>query len=321
MNNLLVRLWLLMEFKYLRSMQKIKSILFKERAGKGFLWIFIFLGVSIIGFGVYTMVRSLRCAAWPTTEGVVQKTEMKRSHSSEGSDTFSPDITYSYQVAGTNYKSTRLAFGAMSSSTDYAQGVLNRYPVGRKVPVHYSPDDPKLAVLETGIHGGTWVCFGVGGGFVLMGWMFLQMQSPKFATQITCSADGETQVPKLPVLAGVLFIAAGALTLFRQSSHGVPSWIGWAAGAAFVLMGLLILAWRLQNKLYSKILTWAFVLVFLAILHWVSFGQGERIGSSTTPFSHSEGVNVRVYFAAFTIFFDLTLMAGFVYRLVNKQND
>ena len=64
----------------------------------------------------------------------------------------------------------------MSSSSEYAQGILNRYPVGKKVSVHYSPGDPSEAVLETGIHGGAWICLGVGTAFGLFGIMFLQIQ-------------------------------------------------------------------------------------------------------------------------------------------------
>ena len=70
---------------------------------------------------------------------------------------YSAAVTYEYRVVGEKYTGNKIAFGAMSSSASYAHGVLDRYPVGKQVVVHYSPEHPAEAVLETGIHGGTWM--------------------------------------------------------------------------------------------------------------------------------------------------------------------
>jgi hypothetical protein len=82
-----------------------------------------------------------------------------------------------------------------------------------------------------------------------------------------------------------------------------------------------VLALHLQDKLYSRILMWAFVLIFLVIFHWVSFGPGERIGTATTPFSQHSGVSVKTPFAAFTVFLDIAILAGGVRWLLKGRRN
>ena len=105
----------------------------------------------------------------------MQSANVKSHSGSKGGTTYSAEVTYAYQVAGTNYTGDKVSIGQMSSSSDYARGIVNRYPAGKKVSVYYSPDDATDAVLETGIHGGTWICFGVGTAFTLFGILFLQI--------------------------------------------------------------------------------------------------------------------------------------------------
>jgi hypothetical protein len=286
-----------------------------------FLWLFILIGAIAIGCGAWTLLRSLRCARWPITEGTIEAAEMRRQSGSHGSDTYSANITYEYHVADVHYESTRLAFGAMSASSEYARGILNRYPVGKKVPVHYGPGNPELAVLETGIHGGTWIALGVGTVFVLAGWMFLQVSSSaNRAGQTTPTTQSNAGLQQPPILMGVIFMLMGSFVFFMEPSRGTPHWILYAVGGFFVLMGLFLLALHLQNKLYSKILTWAGVLAFLVIFHWVSFGPGERIGTATTPFFSRSGVNVRTPFAAFTVLLDVIILAAGVRWLMRRTN-
>lgn len=125
----------------------------------------IFIGAIGIGCGVWTLLQTLKCERWPTTEAVITAATISHSKQENAS------ISYIYQVAGIPYTGNRLASGQ-----DMAHGrwILEKYPVGKKVPVHYSSADPQLAVLETGIHAGTWNYFGVGTGFMLFGWVFLR---------------------------------------------------------------------------------------------------------------------------------------------------
>jgi hypothetical protein len=293
-----------------------------NRGTRAFLGLFILVGVAALGCGAWTLLQSLRCERWPTAEGMIETAEMRRESGSHGSHTYSANISYNYQVAGIRYDGTRLAFGAMSASSEYAQGILKRYPVGKKVPVHYASDNPELAVLETGIHGGTWICFGVGTVFVLAGWMFMQQSSSaNRAGQTAQTTQTNVGQQQPPVLMGVIFMLMGSFVFFMEPSAGTPRWILYAVGGFFVLMGVFLLALHLQNKLYSKILMWAGLLTFLVIFHWVSFGTGERIGTTTSPFSQHIGVSVRTPFAVFTVLLDMAILAFGGRRLIKGRKD
>ena len=87
-----------------------------------FLSLFILAGAVAVGAGFWNLFRGLRCESWPSVEGVVDQAEMKSHSGNKGGVTYSAEISYHYQVAGTNYTGARLAFGTMSSSASRAQG-------------------------------------------------------------------------------------------------------------------------------------------------------------------------------------------------------
>jgi hypothetical protein len=301
-----------------------------SRGVQSFLLLFVAIGVAVVGAGVWTLVKSIRTESWPVTDGVIESANVKAHSGSKGGTSYSPEVTYTYRVGGAKYDGDKIAVGQMSSSSEYAHGVLSRYPVGSKVTVHYSPTDPAEAVLETGIHGGTWICFGVGTAFVLFGAMFLQIMRAANRAQLPGAAasstvrtnpDGSISLDKPPVLMGVIFLLAGVGICFAQPSGGTPHWVIYAAGGMFALAGVFIVLYQLENKLYSKIPMLIAVALLLAIFHWVSFGGGERIGTSSTPFSTQSGVNVRWPFAIFTSFFDLILLAAAIHWLVKRRRD
>ena len=287
-----------------------------------FCSLFIVIGLVAVGVGVRLLIKSLRSEHWPVTDGIVQSSEMKSHEGSKGGMTYSAEVTYSYQVAGTGYTGAKIAIGQMSSSSEYARGVLDRYPVGRKISVHYSPGDPSDAVLETDIHGGTWICLGVGTAFTLFGILFLQISRAAARAQlpgapqsssVTVQPDGTVSMDKPPVLMGVIFLLAGIGICFLPPSSGTPRWVIYAAGGMFASGGLLLLLYRLESKVYYKIAMAPVVLAFLAIFHWISFGPGERNGTVSTLFSVTHGVSVKTPFAIFTILMDLVILAGLIH--------
>ena len=288
------------------------------------------MGVGIVGWGGWTLIKSIRTNDWPVTEGVIQSARQKEHSDNDGSSTYSAEVTYTYQIAGISYTGDKIAIGQMSSSAAYAQSVLSRYPVGQKVSVHYSPTDPAQAVLETGIHGGTWICFAVGTVFALFGIMFLQLMRNAATAEMSGSlksssapeaTEGRETTNKPPVLLGLIFLIAGGAICFGQPSNGTPQWILYAAGGLFGSAGLYILLARLENKLFSKLATLLMLALFLAIFHWVSFGAGERLGTSTTPFSSRSGVNVKTPFAIFTILMDVVIIALLVHRFSKRRKE
>lgn len=102
----------------------------------------------VFPFAVWNAWKNVQLAkastTWPATAGTVTASERKRVTLRT-----QPRVVYSYAVNGTSYTSERISFaaGVPPKETDE---FLARYPVGKNVSVHYSPEKPSDAVLEPG---------------------------------------------------------------------------------------------------------------------------------------------------------------------------
>ncbi|MFC6446126.1 DUF3592 domain-containing protein [Shinella zoogloeoides] len=115
---------------------------------------------------------------WPTAQGSITSSEIEafRIHSFfEGfwrrpwRILFKSRVRYAYTVAGQEYASDRIAFGATvaASLTALIGGDARRYPEGGRVTVHHDPANPALAVLECRVRG-LWILWG-GASAMLIG--------------------------------------------------------------------------------------------------------------------------------------------------------
>jgi hypothetical protein len=302
-----------------------------NRGTQLFALLFAIIGLGAVAVGISMMIKSVRSEHWPVTEGVIQSSEMKSHTNDKGSTTYSAAVTYTYKVDKIGYIGERISIGqSSSSSSEKAQGILSRYPVGTKVSAHYSPDDPSESVLETGIHGGTWAIIGIGTFFTLIGTMFLQIQRAAAKAQMPGATqsssvkvlpDGSMTMNKPPVLMGVIFILMGSFIPFGEPGEGVPYWGGYVAAGIFISAGIALLLARLENKTYAKIFGALAGVLLMAVFNWVSFAPGERIGSSSTPFGTHTGVNVKTGFAVITSIFDLALLAFVVQWLLKRRKN
>ena len=278
-----------------------------SREGRTFCSLFVMVGMVVSCVGVWELIKSLRTKHWPVAEGIVQSAEVR---SGPDGDTYYAEVTYDYRVNGVSYTGDKIAVGEMSTSAANAQGILNRYPVGKKVTVHYAPAHPSEAVLETSIHGGTWLCLGLGAGFILSGSMFLQMQraaaraqapgAPK-SSSAQVLADG-----KPPVMMGVIFLLAGiGICFVPRDSPSDPRWLMYAVGAVFGCGGIMLLLTRLEDKKYGKIAGWVFSVPLLIIFNSVSFGSRELD-------------MLTALFALFTVVLDVAIVAGVIHWVVKR---
>ena len=105
----------------------------------------VFAGVWLIATQSEMLVTTRQHVNWPTTEGTVVTSEVV------GTRAFHPHIVYQYTVAGVTYRdSTALdlpSVGGRHTAYDAASWIVEQYPVGRKVTIHYNPDNP----TESGI--------------------------------------------------------------------------------------------------------------------------------------------------------------------------
>ena len=140
---------------------------------KLFLLVIAGVGLLITAGGGYFVSRSWQARAWPTVEGQVTKSEVKRESAIGDTDEevqYRAVVKYSFKVDGRSYAGERIAFGlGTSNRSSDAKKIVNRYPAGRAIEIHYNPTDPSDAVLETNITGFAIITLVVGPIILLAG--------------------------------------------------------------------------------------------------------------------------------------------------------
>jgi hypothetical protein len=128
---------------------------FFDRPGP-FLQAFTIFAATFFPFAAFNAARirwneARACAsgAWPTVPGKVEWSRIERTP--RGHTTyFRLVIDYRYEVGGRDYEGDTVQFGPPRVT---GQGLIERladkYTAGAQVTVHYDPDDPRNAVLET----------------------------------------------------------------------------------------------------------------------------------------------------------------------------
>ncbi len=101
---------------------------------------FLLFGVLAAVDLAFEVRDGLAARAWPTVEGEVT---MSRRH--QGRSRLK-DFEYRYTIDGQDYENWRAAFVRVP----YVNPLHEAYPAGRRVAVHYDPDDPERAVIEPG---------------------------------------------------------------------------------------------------------------------------------------------------------------------------
>ncbi len=148
-------------------------------------WTFTIIGLALI-VAAYLMhmraqTRGKKAASWPTTVGTIRSAVVGVISMSSNNDPMSgssnmltPVITYAYEVAGQKLECARFRVGVdpRFNTPAKAQALVDKYPVGAPVTVHYDPSNPSLAALDltigenygalmVGAFGGTILFFGL----------------------------------------------------------------------------------------------------------------------------------------------------------------
>ncbi len=144
-----------------------------------FLAFFMLFGVAMLGPGLQNLWYAHASQGWPITNGIVVYAEkeaarwvIQDSKGRAGQLTMQgAPMAYQYEVNGTRYFSNVRHFGQFlrSSSGDWAEAILERYPSGTGVRVSYCPTDPDVAALEPGINSECYYLAGAGLAFLLFG--------------------------------------------------------------------------------------------------------------------------------------------------------
>lgn len=121
-----------------------------------FLWIFslifVVVGASAAVFGICELIRAKVSVDWPTTQGKVVASSVEYHVSDEEGVTYHAEVMYDFSVNNTTFSGNRIAYGDYGSSNpSHARRIVDRYPKGKSVTVHYMPGNPEECLLEPGI--------------------------------------------------------------------------------------------------------------------------------------------------------------------------
>jgi hypothetical protein len=111
---------------------------------------------------------------WPSVPGVITRSAVATKRS-DGKTMYSFDVVYRYQVEGRELTCNSVFFGGNTSSSNSsaAYKVTGRYPEGAEVDVYYEPENPANAVLEPGARWQSYIVFGIGLVFLIVGVLVL----------------------------------------------------------------------------------------------------------------------------------------------------
>jgi hypothetical protein len=113
-------------------------------------------------WGMRGLWRGLRSLRWPKVPGVVKGVRIL-----DGGVL----VSYEYTVESQHFLGNRVRFGGppIFETDSGAAHYASRFPIGGKIPVHYDPQAPEQAVLETGIAFGPLVAVVTGLPLLLVG--------------------------------------------------------------------------------------------------------------------------------------------------------
>lgn len=111
------------------------------------------MGVWMIQLGRKATAKAKLAPDWPTTQGKVIESEVKKRPGANAKFRFK--IKYEYDVNGKRYANNTIAIGGeIRSGRISAEKRQAQYPEGSIHTVFYNPDDPTEACLEPVVEGG-----------------------------------------------------------------------------------------------------------------------------------------------------------------------
>lgn len=109
------------------------------------------IACGLILAGRLSIRRASDSENWPAVEGMVVESSVAASRD-QGRQRFRPVVRYHYEIDGQRYEGNRIQWDASEGHRKYtrARRMLDRYRSGSRVKVHYDPQRPTSAVLQTG---------------------------------------------------------------------------------------------------------------------------------------------------------------------------
>ncbi|HEX7556302.1 MAG TPA: DUF3592 domain-containing protein [Leptolinea sp.] len=122
----------------------------------GGMFMLVFGGAGIFMLNRYREARreAGESKNWPAVPGRITYSDIstltpEREVDRTRTSSYAPDLEYAYTVQGTSYRSKRIGFGTVISSTHAsAASFVERHPAGMAVTIYYNPQNPAAAVLQ-----------------------------------------------------------------------------------------------------------------------------------------------------------------------------
>jgi hypothetical protein len=130
---------------------------------------FLVLSLFLFVNSIVLLTRSIASRHWPSTTGIMVKSDIFWDVKQRGtSSTYTPDVKYTYIVAGKEYHSTKYKmYNPTVHSRSLAEDMIRPYPLNSGVLVYYSPLHRASAVLQPGITGGIFWMLSMSGIFLI----------------------------------------------------------------------------------------------------------------------------------------------------------
>ena len=104
--------------------------------------------VLFLAFLLGPVRHAVAARSWRGVECKILRSEVRRHSSSKGSDTYSPEILYSYVVDGQEHRSDNYSFFELSTGWKTAHRITGGYRPGSTVAGYVNPADPDDATLH-----------------------------------------------------------------------------------------------------------------------------------------------------------------------------
>lgn len=111
--------------------------------------LFCAMATAVEIYTVSTLLKTNEAVNWPTTKGVIVRSELSAERVIKTS--YEAHIEYTYQVGGKPFKSKQVrSRGAGSKYRNEVAPLVDQFPVGKETQVFYNPTNPADALLVVG---------------------------------------------------------------------------------------------------------------------------------------------------------------------------
>ena len=152
----------------------------------------VLAGVALLAFGGRDLMRARASESWPSVPGRIEESKVDEEYRNSGGNAtthYLAAVRYQYAVDGATHHGARIHFGdATSTIREDVQAIVDRYPPGQEVSVHYQPEQPDVAVLEPGARGSTYLVPVIAAVLIVVGLAFPFMVRYSSANQAASAA-------------------------------------------------------------------------------------------------------------------------------------